>query len=159
MMLAMHLPSCCPIWQAASPAKSPTSMAASRMWCPAWVLTKRIQPIRMNANGASAPFFIDAESFPSAIETKAFATMPRQNGPCVVQCALCFATGNALLQHREPLAVTIKPSRLSGVEFQTPSRRKAFVPKSLRFFLAVSLVGVAPLRTQFSSWTNRSQTG
>jgi hypothetical protein len=31
----------------------------------------------------------------------------------------------------------------SGVEFHTPLRRKAFVPKPLRVFSAVSLVGVA----------------
>jgi hypothetical protein len=56
---------------------------------------------------------------------------------------LCFAVCIALLQHREPLSITDKAPRLSGVEVKHRPGAKAFVPKSLRFFLAVSLVGVA----------------
>jgi hypothetical protein len=48
------------------------------------------------------------------------------------------------LQHREPLSITDKAPRLSGVEIKHRPGAKAFVPKSLRYlFLAVSLVGVA----------------
>ncbi len=51
-------------------------------------------------------------------------------------------------QHRKPLALTIKPSRLLVLKFEHRPGAKLSVPKSLRVFSVVSLVRVAFLRSR-----------